>query len=81
MDMRRNKLVVDGLFRPVLAKFFGTFVIEHHELRFEAGLREVWKDGFVPLANGLGFSSKQGATEDVVAVIIVDDENILVATA
>ena len=76
-----HKLVLDGF---VLKEFFeggAAFVVEAMEARAEAGADEASMEDAEGVKDGLGGAGLHGFREDGVAVVIVEDKDIVVAGA
>ena len=81
MDIGWHKLVGDIFVIEKLLKRRRAFVVEALELWAEAGLAELGVEGFVGGKNGCGSASFHRFGEDAVAVVIIEDEKIVVAVA
>jgi hypothetical protein len=81
MDARRNKLEVDGFFDKKFFQCDGALVVESLELGTEAGGGEGGMELLVAGEDDGAGAVPEGLGEDGVAVVVVEDKQIIVAVA
>jgi hypothetical protein len=78
---RRGELEVDLFVTQELFEGGGTFVVEALELGAKAGGAEALVEGFVASKDGGGSAAGDGLRQDAIAVVVVEDNHIIIAVA
>ena len=81
MDARWGELEVDRLVPQELLEGDGAFVVEALELGAKAGSAEALVEGLEASEDGRGMAARDGFSKDAIAVVVVDDNQVVIAIA